>query len=160
MQDAVERAARNLSGNLLRLVSVQRERVTYVDKRLQSRKNALLRDASDTSEIDRLSDRLAKAETRLIASRSEKLKQAGNLLEALSYTATLKRGYAVVRDTDGKLVRSRELAARESELTVQFSDGDLAVTPKGEGAAPPSPPPAKQPKPAPKKPGGSQGSLF
>ena len=74
--------------------------------------------------------------TRLMQQRETALASQGKLLETLSYQATLKRGYALVRDDAGKLVRSAGPAASS-------------------GTPPPSAP--KAPKAKPK---GQQGSLF
>ncbi|HBQ48619.1 MAG TPA: exodeoxyribonuclease VII large subunit, partial [Hyphomonas atlantica] len=97
---------------------------------------------------------------RLIEARRNTLAAQGKLLETLSYQSTLKRGYAIVRDTDGNLVRSATAAASTPSFKVSFGDGDVMARP--DGAAPPSPPPAppvpKAAKPA--KPKTDQGSLF
>ena len=91
---------------------------------------------------------------RLIQQRTNALAAEGKLLETLSYQATLKRGYALVRDDAGKLVRSAGPAAKADSLRISFADGDVTATPTG-GESPPVPP--KKPKTAPK---GQQGSLF
>ncbi len=90
---------------------------------------------------------------RLIETRRTALASQGKLLETLSYQATLARGYAIVRDTDGKLIRSASPAASADALKLTFADGDVMATPSGS-----APPAAK--KTAPKKPKGDQGSLF
>ena len=74
------------------------------------------------------------------------------LLETLSYQSTLKRGYAIVRDTDGNLIRSARTAAASASFRVSFGDGDVTARP--EGASPPAPKPSKA------GPKGGQGSLF
>lgn len=88
---------------------------------------------------------------RLIEKRTAALNTEAKMLETLSYQATLKRGYALVRGTDGRLIRSAEIAAGTDEFKVSFADGDVAAAPLG--SAPP------KPKTSPRKPG-QQGSLF
>jgi exonuclease VII large subunit len=44
---------------------------------------------------------------------------------------TLKRGYALVQSTDGKLVRKVESARKLGDLVVRFADGKLPVHVKG-----------------------------
>jgi exodeoxyribonuclease VII large subunit len=88
---------------------------------------------------------------RLIDKRRTALPAEAKLLETLSYQATLKRGYAIVRGTDGRLIRSAGLASGTDEFKVSFADGDVAARPLD------APPP--KPKAPPRKPGG-QGSLF
>jgi exodeoxyribonuclease VII large subunit len=88
---------------------------------------------------------------RLIEKRRTALTAEAKLLETLSYQATLKRGYAIVRGTDGRLIRSAGLASGTDEFKVSFADGDVAARPLD------APPP--KPKAPPRKPG-DQGSLF
>ena len=97
---------------------------------------------------------MAHAFERQIARREDGLKRTASMLEALSYHATLDRGFAIVRNEDGDLIRSRDIAAATSEMTVTFADGDVAVTPSGAAA-----PKGRKPKATPSK-KGEQGSLF
>jgi exodeoxyribonuclease VII large subunit len=90
---------------------------------------------------------------RLIDRRRTALAAEAKMLETLSYQATLKRGYALVRDSDGRLIRSAAIAAGTDQFKVSFADGDVTAAPVGSAAPPP------KPKAPPKKPGG-QGSLF
>jgi exonuclease VII large subunit len=46
---------------------------------------------------------------------------------SLGPEATLKRGYAIARDSDGRPVGSAAEARRHSALMIQFRDGDLRV---------------------------------
>jgi len=55
----------------------------------------------------------------------------------------LARGYAIVRDAQGKALTGKVQAAKESALALQFKDGMLEV---GVGSAP-TPQPARTPKP-------------
>jgi len=56
---------------------------------------------------------------------------------SLGPDATLKRGYAIARDADGRPVGSAADARRQTTLTIQFRDGDVPVKnltyEKGEG---------------------------
>ena len=92
---------------------------------------------------------------RLIQQRTTTLASQAKLLETLSYHATLNRGYALVRDGDGRLVRSAAPAATAASLTISFADGDVTAIPDGGSGPPPAAP--KKPKAVPK---GKQGSLF
>lgn len=113
---------------------------------------ALLKSEIRTS-LQRLRDiavRARPALMRLIEKRNAALNTEAKMLETLSYQATLKRGYALVRGTDGRLIRSAEIAASTEEFKVSFADGDVAASPSGT---------APKPKAPPRKPG-EQGSLF
>ena len=94
--------------------------------------------------------------TRLMQQRETALASQGKLLETLSYQATLKRGYALVRDDAGKLVRSAGPAASAASLKISFADGEVTAVPGGSSGTPPPSAP-KAPKAKPK---GQQGSLF
>ncbi|MEO1321407.1 MAG: exodeoxyribonuclease VII large subunit [Pseudomonadota bacterium] len=84
------------------------------------------------------------------------------LLETLSYQATLKRGYAIVKNDAGRVLRSADIVAKSASVTLTLADGEVTAAPTGsvKGTAPPKPKnPA--PKTPTKTPGGSdQGSLF
>lgn len=90
--------------------------------------------------------------SRLIDSRRTALSSQGKLLETLSYQATLKRGYAIVRDSDGQLIRSAKPASKAESFKITFADGDVDAAPTGSDT-----PPGKKMK---QKPKGDQGSLF
>lgn len=91
---------------------------------------------------------------RLIEQKKAALGAEGKLLEMLSYQATLRRGYALVRDEAGQLVRSSGQARTLPAIRVTFADGDVTAAPMG-GSGPA--PPAKAKPTAPK---GGQGDLF
>ena len=97
-------------------------------------------------------DRLERAMAQRLSRMDDRLSRAGNLLEALSYQATLQRGFAVVKTRNGELVRASAPARSAGELTIQFADGEVEVS-TGKARSAPS-----TPKPSSKK--GEQGSLF
>ncbi|MBK8198799.1 MAG: exodeoxyribonuclease VII large subunit [Acidobacteria bacterium] len=87
---------------------------------------------------------------RLMVRQKTALDAQGKLLETLSYQATLSRGYAIVRGTDGHVIRSAAVASGTDQFKISFADGDVTAAPVG------GTPKSKAP---PKKPG-EQGSLF
>lgn len=60
---------------------------------------------------------------RLIDTRKQRLSAGANLLEALSYQATLARGFSVVRNTDGAILRSSKTVSAGDHLSITLSDG-------------------------------------
>ena len=69
---------------------------------------------------------------------SDRLKDAAHTaarlrerLAAVSPLAVLDRGYALVYDTEEKLLTRAAEAGRQQEMTLQFADGRVAVTRKG-----------------------------
>ena len=49
------------------------------------------------------------------------------VLESLSYKNTLKRGYSLVLNNDGKIINSKKTALLQDHLTIEFNDGKLGV---------------------------------
>ncbi|MCI4644263.1 MAG: exodeoxyribonuclease VII large subunit [Hyphomonadaceae bacterium] len=104
---------------------------------------------------------------RILQDRESRLEGHGKLLAALSYQATLSRGFAVVRGADGQVVRASAAAAEEARLNILFADGAVEAIPDGAAPAPrqKAPSAAKPKAPAksskPKSPSkDDQGSLF
>ncbi|MEM1391424.1 MAG: exodeoxyribonuclease VII large subunit, partial [Pseudomonadota bacterium] len=73
---------------------------------------------------------------RLLDGKHSQLASEAKLLETLSYQATLGRGYAIVRDETGKVLRSKKSIASGAALNLTLSDGDLGVIAR-DGAPPP-----------------------
>mgnify|MGYP002621957256 FL=1 len=87
--------------------------------------------------------------------RRVQLAQAWRLAETLSHRAVLRRGFALVRDAQGRPVKSAAAIAPGEALAIEFADGGVDVEAKGgEAARPAARRPAKKPEP------GGQGSLF
>jgi len=87
---------------------------------------------------------------------SDRLRNAGSLLQSYSYQGTLARGFAVVRDDKGKPVTSAAAASRKTRIDLEFADGQ---TPATVIADQPSPSPKRTPKTPPRGDGG-QGRLL
>jgi len=62
---------------------------------------------------------------------SLRVQAALDRLRAMGPEETLKRGYALVQSTDGKLLRKVESARKLGDLVVRFADGKLPVHVKG-----------------------------
>ena len=88
-----------------------------------------------------------------------RLIQADRLLATLklSEQAILERGYALVLDDSGALVKRAAEVKSGQALELRFADGSTYATASGATAPEPQPKPKSTPKP---KPAGDQGSLF
>jgi exodeoxyribonuclease VII large subunit len=85
-----------------------------------------------------------------------RLTQADRLLSTLSHKAILARGFALVTDVSGAVVRRAADIAPGAALGIEFADGKTnAIATSGPDAARPRPKPADKPKVS-----GGQGSLF
>ena len=47
--------------------------------------------------------------------------------EGLSYKRTLKRGYAVIRNSDSRLISDKKAASEEDSLEIEFHDGKITT---------------------------------
>ncbi len=102
-------------------------------------------------------DRSARAVARHVERARSRFGSQAKLLDTLSYQSVLKRGFALVRKADGRMVRTVENAPDGATLTVEFHDGTVGVHVTGAGPVPPRPRPAGRKPPAPDDP---QSSLF
>ena len=85
----------------------------------------------------------------------DRLKRASGLLEAYSYQGVLQRGYALVTDKKGKVLRSKDTPSSGDYVTLTFADGD-----RGAVIAGGTPAPKAKSKPKSAKPVIDQGNLF
>ena len=96
-----------------------------------------------------------------LVSRRAELAAHDRVLQSLSYKNVLKRGYAVIRDSEDRPVSAAAALAPNTAVSIEFADGRVdAVTLDGETHVPPPAPrkrPAKAAEPQDKP---KQGSLF
>ncbi len=123
-----------------------KDRAAHARERLQA-DVARLSPATLRHRIDRARDRLGAVRmTPLLATARlgrERERFAGleRLLASLNPKAPLARGFVLVKDGDGALVRTRAAAAALPALEIEFADGALPVAPTG--SAPVKAPPRK-----------------
>jgi len=97
-----------------------------------------------------IQNRLQKQESRLL--------RAAKLLDAYSYQGVLERGYALVQNKSGDVVRSKDAVEVGEDVTLTFADGKRGAVIEGKAA-----PKAKRPsskKPAKKPTANNQQDLF
>jgi exodeoxyribonuclease VII large subunit len=106
-------------------LAAERERVGFLLDRSVRAASGLV--GAERSRLSRLHDRLPMlAEGRLARARTD-LRAAAATLDALSPYATLERGYAIVRDADGHVVRAASGTAPGAALHVTLHEGALDV---------------------------------
>ena len=109
-----------------RLLSPLSQRLTLAGQRL--RREPIDRENMRRSErLIQLNGRIDSGINRTLDTQSKRLEKAGQLLEAFSYQVVLKRGFVVVADADGKLVRSKDGVSAGEGVTLTFADGDRAA---------------------------------
>lgn len=136
-------------------------RLDGLGKRLAAARGALLRTERDRiaragDRLDAVAARAVAAFSRQIQRRRDRLDSVWALAASLGPQAVLARGYALVRDEDGNLLRSATAARPGLALQVTLADGSFGAVVPGGASAPPAP---RQPgrKPAG---GAGQGDLF
>jgi len=114
----------------------------------------LLRDRLAT-----LDARASRAVAETLTRKRALLDRAGSVFDAVNHLATLKRGYALVWDAEGKPVFARAGIVEGQALQIEFHDGRLPVV-AGAPEAAAAPTAARKPATRSKKPPIDQGSLF
>lgn len=120
-----ERAASLRPATLRGLVAGRQDKLRNLSSRLTVR--PLERDIAQKKErIAVLAQRIEAAQMGRVDRQRQLLSANARQLEILSYKATLERGYAVVRSSDG-IVTSRTAAANADALRIEFADGEFEV---------------------------------
>lgn len=115
------------------------------------------RNADTGQRLTRLSERLRPGINRVISDRQARLEGTSKLLETLSYKSILNRGFALVTDEKGNLVRAAESLEVGEAIGLEFADGKRsAIVTDG---TPPSKP-VQPVKPKKQKSPDGQSSLF
>jgi exodeoxyribonuclease VII large subunit len=145
-QQRLDRAGDRLSAGLIAATRAQAAKLDRLAARL--RPEGLKQDFSRRQQrLTELEDRLAQALKRKVSEKANLLAAPARLLETLSHKATLARGFALVIDADGKVVRAAAALSTGDAVRLTFADGAAPATIGDDGA--------KR-----KKPPGKQGELF
>jgi len=122
--------------------------------------SAQLRPAMLAQRVHRARDQLLQARERSLRAlrlgtqtRRRALDARGQLLSSLGHKSVLARGFALVRDDAGHMVRFANAVSTGDRLDIEFADGQVTAT-AGQGSRKKGSAPGK------KGSGGSQGSLF
>jgi exodeoxyribonuclease VII large subunit len=75
--------------------------------------------------------RLTPAFERLLQQRRARLDSAAKLLESYSYKNVLDRGFALVTDAEGRIVRSKDAVGPGNLLSIEVSNGQIGATVTG-----------------------------
>ncbi|TNB95927.1 exodeoxyribonuclease VII large subunit, partial [Paracoccus marcusii] len=145
----LDRALMRLEGARARRLERPRDRLAQLRQRLD---NSLVRVLADTRRVTaqqgaRLADldrRLVAAMARIRRQRQDALVRLDRMRLSLGHEQTLRRGFVILRDPEGGVITTPEVAARTPRMEVQFAgDRRVAVRPD---ATPEKP---KRRKPAP-----------
>jgi exodeoxyribonuclease VII large subunit len=125
-RDRLQNLQRRLLGGWREQEQQRRRRLEQAHARLlaQHPRQHLSLLARRVAELDQ---RLRHAMTLRLEREQLNLKHAGRALHAVSPLATLERGYAIVFDTDGKVLRSVKGVRPGTRLRTRLADGELPV---------------------------------
>lgn len=131
------------------------------------------RQAQGRQRLDNLSHNMARAFSNAVLSRRRALTSHEKLLASLSYHNVLARGFALVRDEAGQMVRGAQLLQGGQAVEIEFADGSVGAqimdtggsgerprTSKQAAAARSASPRKKGRARASEEDGGDQGSFF
>jgi exodeoxyribonuclease VII large subunit len=113
----VERRARNLTSLNQRLSAALGRQLNLTRDRL----------GQDQRRLEVTFARLQTAVTTRLVQTKSRFETKAALLEALSYRATLQRGFVVVRDPKGDLIRDASKVKPAATLVLGFHDGEVTV---------------------------------
>jgi exodeoxyribonuclease VII large subunit len=155
-QARLENLSARLGAGLSRAASGKRIEFARTASRLRPEPLAADTKRARAALIDAAS-RARPALSRILDLKRTGLASQAKLLETLSYQATLGRGYAIVRDPQGKLLRTAKAVSASDAVDLTLADGTVELKPTGTTkTATPAKPKPKKPKPT----SSDQGSLF
>jgi exodeoxyribonuclease VII large subunit len=161
-RDRLEALGRRATSSLARITGPRRARLERVAGRLAPQ-TLSTRLATCGERTGVLAARARQAIMARMATERRHLDACGKLLASLGYHGVLQRGYALVRDSEGRAVRSATAVAAGQQLDIELADGRIPAqalqggTPLHKSAAASS---AVGQAPKRKPGGGGQGSLF
>ena len=120
-------ASSRLGQSLLTSTQTRRSRLDMANARLRP---GLVSDRISVQK-ERLSDRTDRLNRISLLTLEQKRKQldaSSRLLESLSHKGVLARGFALVRDRDGHMVRRAEDVSAGQSLCLEFADGHVNTT--------------------------------
>ena len=108
----------------------------------QAQHNKIARDRERTQ---RLAERARRALVTAMQLLEARVAHSGQLLSALSYRGVLARGFALVRDEQGRAIHAAASVGPNARLSIEFADGRVAATANAD-RPPAASTPSSQPK--------------
>jgi exodeoxyribonuclease VII large subunit len=137
IRDRLDSLSRRGLEGLVRSAGGRRARLERLAGRIsiEPLRQRLVRTSERISELDM---RAAQAFFTRNQARQRALQSAGQMLASLSYHKVLSRGYAVVRNADGTMVRAAAAVTSGQSLDIEFADGRIDAEAKGPAPAKPA----------------------
>jgi exodeoxyribonuclease VII large subunit len=166
--DKLQRISHQARESLARNTAARRSRFERQVGRLTPRPIAVRIDRAQ-ERLGTLDKRAGRAVLVTLTRRRHSLEATAQLLASLGYRSILNRGYAVVRDAAGAMIRTASAVAPGDRVQIELAGGRIAadaiaVTPDSRtqegGATTPSPSASRAARPPRRNGPGGQGSLF
>jgi exodeoxyribonuclease VII large subunit len=127
----LDACAGRLPRALIANAQIHHRQLTHVAARLSPRllKARLSRGSEIVVALDQRRTRALRV---ALDRRAERLRGAGQLLNAYSYRGVLGRGFALVRDGEGRPLRAAATVASGMRLDIEFADGRVSAVADGE----------------------------
>ncbi|MGK2741366.1 exodeoxyribonuclease VII large subunit [Tepidicaulis sp. LMO-SS28] len=153
----LDHAGERLTRSLMSAAAAKEAQLHRIEGRLNARLLAMRISQGEARTAD-MGERLARAQKRALGDLAARLQQSERLLESFSYKNVLGRGFALVRDGEGKPVHASAGLSAGEALEIEFAKEDrLTVTVSSGGA----PKPAQKKTPGPSAKGQpKQGTLL
>ncbi len=110
-----------LSGHLKSLIQNKKSQVQNIASNLISPKYAI---EQKSQALEHVAKRLPLTMPRIMSDKQTRLENILRMLNTLSHQSVLERGYAIIRDTQGKVVRSSENIAENQDLGIEWANND------------------------------------
>ena len=139
MMDLIRRRQQKADELMNRLVHAERDVLERQRRRFETLSAAVrhydlrLVLAGVRRELDAKDSSMAVAARNALLQKRARLERLTSQIEALSPLAILERGYALVFDADGKLVKDAEQVKAGDEVTARVARGEIAATVKKSG---------------------------
>jgi len=140
MMDLIRRRQQKVDDLVNRLVHAERDVLERQRRRFETLSAAVrhydlrLVLAGVRRELDAKVSSMAAAARNALLQKRSRLERLTSQMEALSPVAILERGYALVFDADGKLVKDAEQVKAGDEITARVARGEIAATVKKTGS--------------------------
>jgi exodeoxyribonuclease VII large subunit len=133
-RDRLEAFARRATASLTRISGPRRARLERAAGRLSPRPIAQRIDRSE-ERLQALAGRARQSLLAQVAARRRHLDAQAKLLGSLGYQGVLRRGYALVRDSAGRALRSVGEIASGQVLDIELADGHVDAQALGGGSS-------------------------
>jgi len=158
----LEALGRRANASMARRIAPRRARLERVAGRL-GLQPIVVRIARCNERVEVLAARARRSVLARVAGHRRHLDGCDKLLASLSYHGVLQRGYALVRDSEGRTLRSATQIAAGQLVDIELADGHVDAQALSAGTradARPQPPARAPSRPKTGPGGGGQGSLF